>query len=124
MTAKTNDTGNSFTLQLANSGVGPAIIKDFVLLFEGKEVSRNNWKTHDDFLESKTKEFKNVRAGKYASGTTMQVGEDLQLLSFEYDTNQDISFVDDLDLQVNYQGIYQDETFTYDSREDRKSHGQ
>lgn len=120
------DKGDSVAFQLINSGVGPAIIKDFVLLFKDKEVSRNNWKDYDEFIKRKTEEleFQNVRTGKYASGAAMQVGEELQLLSFEYDAKKhDIRFINDLDLLVNYQSVYQNETFTYDSRKDRKSHG-
>lgn len=109
---------------LTNSGVGPAIIKNFVLLFRDKEISRNNWETSDDFLKSKTKGFKDVFIGQYVPGAAMQVGENFLLLSFEYNPGKHkIEFIHHLNLLVDYQCIYQDKTFTYDSRKDRKFHG-
>jgi hypothetical protein len=109
---------------LENSGVGPAVIKSFVLLHEDSEVSRNNRKTYDDFLRDKTKGFHNVYTGSLVPGYSMQAGTKHPLLIFSYETDKhDVSFIHDLNIIVEYQSIYQDEVFTYDSRKDRQFHG-
>ncbi len=110
--------------ELINCGVGPAIIKNFVLLFGDQEVSRNNRKTYDDFLKNKCEGYMDVYTGQYVPGGAMQAGEKHLLLSFKYDTEkQDVEFAHQLNLLVDYQRIYEDETFTYDSRKDRLFHG-
>lgn len=110
--------------ELINCGVGPAIIKNFALLFGDEEVSRNNRTTYDDFLKSKLEGFMDVYTGQYVPGGAMQVGEKHVLLAFKYDTEKhDIDVIHQLNLLVDYQSIYQDEVFTYDSRKDRMFHG-
>lgn len=112
----------SFTIE--NCGVGPAIIKKFILLNGDEEVSLNNRKTYDDFLRDITKDCFNIYTGSLVPGYSMPMNSKHPLLSFNYDTQkQDISFAHSLNLIVEYQSIYQDETFTYDSRKDRKFHG-
>lgn len=109
---------------LENSGVGPAIIRKFVLLYGDKEVSCNNRKTFDDFLRSKTEGCVNVYTGSLVPGYAMPAGSKHPLLTITYDAQkQDVSFVHDLNLVVDYHSIYQDEVFTYDSRNDRLFHG-
>lgn len=118
------DNIKQITFELINSGVGPAIIKNFVLLYDGKEVTRNNRKAHEDFLQQLLKELRVVEVFSYAPGAAMQTGERLKLLTFEYDMKkQKVDFVDKLDLLVDYQCLYQRETFTFDSREHRRFQG-
>ncbi|MFN8972730.1 MAG: hypothetical protein ACK5VZ_06615 [Alphaproteobacteria bacterium] len=112
------------TFMLVNCGIGPAIIKNFVLLNGDEEVSRNNRKTYDDFVEQKCEGLTDVFRGSYVPGAVMQVGEKIVLLTFKYDMQkQNIDFVHKLNLLVDYQCIYQSNTFTYDSRNDRRFHG-
>lgn len=123
-----SDTLNSktgrLTFELMNCGIGPAIIKNFVLLYEGKEVSRNNRKTYYEFLQKLLVDFDNLKISMYGPGAAMQTGEKLLLLSFAYDLKkQDIGFADKLNLIVEYQSIYEDEVFAYDSKRDRLFHG-
>lgn len=112
------------TFALINCGIGPAIIKNFVLLDGDEEVSRNNRKTYDDFIAQKFDGFTDVFCGSYVPGAAMQAGEKMILLTFRYDMQkQNIDFVHKLNLLADYQCIYQSDTFTYDSRNDRRFHG-
>lgn len=112
------------SFELSNCGIGPAIIKNFVLLNGDEEVSRNNRKTYDDFLRSRAQELDNVYTGSFVPGSALSVGDKHTLLSFVCDVEKhDVSFIHRLNLIVDYQSIYQDEVFTYDSRKDRQFHG-
>ena len=120
---KQGDIGH-VTFELVNCGIGPAIIKNFVLLDSDEEVSRNNRKTYDDFVTHKFEGFTDVFCGSYVPGAAMQAGEKMVLLTFQYDIQkQNIDFVHKLNLLVDYQCIYQSDAFTYDSRKDRRFHG-
>lgn len=120
----TKDNAGYVEFELKNCGVGPAIIKNFVLLNGDEEVSRNNRKTYDDFLREKAQGFAKVYTGSLVPGSALSVGEKHPLLAFVYDAEkQDVSFIHRLNLVVEYQSIYQDEVFVYDSRQDRQFHG-
>ncbi len=110
---------------LENCGLGSAIIKDFILLYNNQEVSRNNRATYEEFLNNKFKDMAvEFSIGHYIPNFAINVGESLPLLNLQFDPNNyNTDFLDKLNLIVHYQSIYQDETFTYDSREDRKFHG-
>lgn len=109
--------------ELINSGFGPAIIKDFILVYDGQEVSKNNRKTYEDFLREKTKSFTDLNIVSFVPDSSLLMNERCEIFSFRHKHGQDASFIDKLNLRVNYQSIYEDETFTYDSRKDRKFHG-
>jgi len=112
------------SFELSNCGVGPAVIKNFILLYGDEEVSRNNRKTYDDFLRDKAQGLASVYTGSFVPGAAFSVGEKHTLLSFVYDIEkQDVSFIHRLNVIVDYQSIYQGEVFTYDSRKDRQFHG-
>ena len=114
----------NLTFELMNCGIGPAIIKNFVLLYDGKEVSRNSRKTYYEFLQDLLADYDSLEISMYGPGAVMQVGEKMRLLSFDYNLKkQDIDFADKLNLIVDYQSIYEDEIFTYDSKRDRLFHG-
>ncbi len=117
-----NDQGK-IILELVNRGVGPAIIKNFVLLFNGEEVSQNSIKTYHDFLNRKLKDFHNASLSACGPEESIQIGQRLGLISFNYIiSKQNVSFFDKLDFLIEYQSIYQDETYTYDSRKYRQLH--
>jgi hypothetical protein len=119
-----NNTGR-LTFELMNCGIGPAIIKNFVLFYDGKEVSRNNRKTYYAFLQNLLADFGRLEISMYSPGAAMQIGEKLLLLSFDYDfKKQDIGFTNKLNLIVDYQSIYENKVFTYDSKRDRLFHGE
>lgn len=117
-----HDEGRLITVsyELINSGFGPAIIKDFILVYEDKEISKNNRKTYEEFLKEKAKSegchVLNVIA--FAPDSALLAGERCELFSFEHDSLEDISFINKLDLRVNYQSIYEEKTYTYDSNKE------
>ncbi len=109
--------------ELINSGFGPAIIKDFILVYDGKEVSKNNRKTYEDFLRGKTKFFTDLNIVSFVPGSSLLMNERCEIFSFRHTHGQDALFIDKLNLRVNYQSIYEDETFIYDSQKDRIHQG-
>lgn len=109
--------------ELINCGIGPAIIKNFVLLYDDVEVSRNNLKTYEDFIREKFSDCNDLQWSAYVPGTAMQINEKIELVSFKCDAGKDISVTKKLNILVDYQSIYLDEIRTYDSRKDRKFHG-
>ena len=114
----------TFSFELINAGFGPAIIKDFILLYDGKEVSKNNIKKLEDFLLKKTRQFRDVKKVSFVPGSSLVAQERCEIFYFTYELGQDISFLEKLDLRVNYQSIYKDEVFTYDTKKDRLFHGE
>jgi hypothetical protein len=117
------DKARAISFELINSGFGPAIIKDFILVYDGEEVSRNNRKTYDDFLRKKTRAFTDVNIFFFVPDSSLLMNERCELFSFRYKHGQDASFIHKLNLRVSYQSIYEDETFMYDSRKDRQFGG-
>ncbi|MFM9890727.1 MAG: hypothetical protein ACKVOE_08850 [Rickettsiales bacterium] len=112
------------TFELINGGVGPAIIKNFTLLYDGKEVARNNREDYETFLKQLLKDFEILDIFCCLPGAALQVGERITLLSFVYDVEkQKTDFVNKLNLLVDYQCLYQRETFPFDSRRDRSFQG-
>lgn len=113
-----------FSFCLQNSGVGPAIIKDFILLDGDKEIARNNGKLYSEFLEDKIRNCHNRGIGFLTPNGAVSVGEDVDLLKFCYDVQKvDVSFVQNLNVVLHYQSIYQNKVFGYDSRKDREFRG-
>lgn len=118
-----DDKGRTVNFELINAGFGPAIIKDFILVYDGKEVSNNNRKTYEDFLQQLSKEVVFQSLYSFIPDSSLLAGERYELFSFRYKHGQDVSFIDKLNLRVNYQSIYEDETFIYDSKKDRLFQG-
>lgn len=118
-----DDNGRTVTFELINSGFGPAIIKDFILVYDGKEVSKNNRKTYEEFLTHLSKDVQFQSLYSFIPDSSLLAGEKYELFSFRHKHGQDVSFIDKLNLRVNYQSIYEDETFPYDSKKDRQFHG-
>ncbi len=110
---KPTKTKKTVCFELINSGVGPAIIKDFILIYDREEVSKNNYKTYENFLKDKARNAKLVSIGFLSPGVSISIKESFNLFSFQYKHEQDILFVDKLSLRIHYQSIYEDEIFTY-----------
>lgn len=110
--------------ELINSGFGPAIIKDFILVYNNEEVSKNNRKTYEDFMMKKASRFELLNLISFAPNSSIQSDERVELFAMRYNPKtDDASFLEKLNIKINYQSIYGDETFTYDSRKDRLHHG-
>jgi hypothetical protein len=120
---KKDDTGYVL-FELNNCGIGPAIIKNFTLLYGDQEVARNNRKQYADYLENLVADCNEKYTGSLVPGGALQVSERHPLFAFQYDLEKkNIDFVHKLNIIVEYQSIYRGKTFTYDSRKDRHFHG-
>lgn len=112
------------TFELINGGIGPAIITNFTLLYDGKEVARNNREDYETFLKELLKDFEILDIFCCVPGAAIQVGERLNLLTFGYDVKkQNTDFINKLNLLIDYQCLYKGETFKFDSRRDRRFQG-
>lgn len=120
-----DDKGRTISFELINAGFGPAIIKDFILVYDGKKVSNNNRKAFEDFLTQLTKDqgVDLLSLYSFIPGSSLLTEERYELFSFRHKHGQNVSFIDKLNLRVNYQSIYEDETFIYDSKKDRLFQG-
>lgn len=119
---KTNGNTGYFLFELENCGVGPAIIKNFILLDGDKEIARNNRKAYNDFLTKIIKDnakTSNLTISSLAPGGALPAGAKHLLLEVTYDIkNSNTSFTHQLNLTVEYQSIYEDKdkTFVCDTR--------
>lgn len=120
-----DDKGRTVTFKLINAGFGPAIIKDFILVYENKEISKNNRKVYEDFLRRITKNVDLQSIYSFIPDSSLLAGERYELFSFRHKHGQDVSFIDKLNLRVSYQSMYGDEdkTYIYDSKKDRLYQG-
>jgi hypothetical protein len=118
-----DDNGRAISFGLINSGFGPAIIKDFILIYDGREVAINNRKAYEDFLRQLSKGVIFQSLYSFIPGSSLLAGERYELFSFRHKHGHDVSFIDKLNMRVNYQSIYEDETWEYDSKKDRCFHG-
>ncbi len=117
-----------FTIK--NEGIGLAFIKEFVLYYNGKEISRNNGDNYRKFLFGdivKSEGYKPTKTSHLGFDTLMKVGEERTLWLAEYNPEEtDGSIISRLDFYIKYHSIYgkQDKTFIRDSRGHKKLHAQ
>ncbi len=103
-----------YTVTLVNHGVGPAIIKNFELLFEGKSVSNNHSESYKDFLNKKIKPLKGLKGRSFehrSEDSVIKVGEEIILWKFKCERDEDIEDIEKIKIRIKYQSIYQDEIF-------------
>ena len=105
-----NKKNSKFEVTIVNRGVGPAIIKNFVLKIEGREKSRNNSQDYHDSLGELLENFKPLMNTHLSSGSAVQAGEEIVVLRFKYNAKTDnIDFINKVEILVEYQSIYKDE---------------
>ncbi len=105
---------NNHKLILVNNGVGPAIIESFALYFKDREISCNDVKAYENFLENDMKRFNCQHTSHGRRGVSLGAGERKTLWEFEYNLNtKDIEDIQELTVRVKYQSIYKDEIFSY-----------
>ena len=106
--------------QVANRGTSPAIIRNFVLFFDGKEVARNNSRDYFNFLNRMTQEFKDTIFLVLLPDSYIGIGEEKTLWELKYNIkNQNINEIEKIDVLIEYESILQDKIYTYDGRNDR-----
>ena len=119
----TTETEKNVWLELVNSGIGPAIIKDFILLYDGKEVSKNNYKTYKKFLDEKAGNGELVYFAAFVPSSIIPINRPIKPFSFRHKHGQDNSFIEKLNFYISYQSIYEDEILICDTRKSQHYRG-
>ncbi len=110
---------NSYKLSIMNCGVGPAVIKNFILRYEGEEISRNNYQDYREFMSKILKGYSNASIGSLSPDSALGVGDTKMLWTFKYDPQKDdISFAKELDVLIEYESIHKDKIYIFDAKED------
>ena len=109
-------------LKIINQGLGPAIIKNFILQFDGKELTRNNYRSHlrklNEKLEGRGNEV--LKMGFLISDSVLKMGESNLLLNIKYDSEiYNMDSLKKIDILVEYYSIYKDKTFTCSTKDIR-----
>lgn len=103
---------------LQNNGVGPAVIKNFILRHDSEEVTRNDSDAYNAFIDEKLKKLHLVTRGSHTPDSAMLPSAEVILLSFECKNEEEaeaIAEADRLGLRIEYTSIYKDETFILDT---------
>ncbi len=103
-----SETTKKIWFDLVNNGTGPAIITDFILLDGEMKVL-----DHQKFFEKKVGRGNNLKLSFLTPNSTIPVTKSYRLLSLTYEKEQDISFLDKLELCISYQSTFEDEIFTF-----------
>ena len=99
-----------FEVFIVNRGVGPAIIKNFILKFNGVIKSDNNGRKYHIFFDELLKDFNIIKVSHCASGNALKAGEEFAIISFNFDIdNYDIDFINKIEILIEYQSVYKDE---------------
>ncbi len=101
-------------LELENCGTGPAIIKNFILEFDGKEIARNDIKKYETFLAKNTSGLTFSNICFMGSNNVIKEGTKQPLWKFKYECgSQEDKFIGGLNMRIEYQSIYKDEIFIW-----------
>ena len=97
-----------FNVTLVNSGVGPAIIENFILRYKGRKKSHNDSKKYHKFLEDLLDGFNILMLTHRSSGGALRAGEETTLLEFNYEPEKDnIDFINGIKILVEYKSTYE-----------------
>lgn len=101
---------------LINAGIGPAIVRDCTMFYKGEEIAKNNSIDYENFVLDN---FDGADVTWYglATGSIIQAGEKITILKIEMkkNTKKFLETADDMDLIINYQSMYGDEIFTFNT---------
>ncbi len=109
-------------LKIINQGLGPAIIKNFILQFDGKELTRNDQDSHFRKAQEKLRGQggEDAKLSFLAPDSVIQEGDNKLLLWIEYDSvKYNTDGIAKLDILVEYYSIYKDETFNCSTKDIR-----
>ena len=123
------------SLEIINSGIGPAIIKSFVLIFDDEEIARNDVNAYCDFMKQKLRGMKGIKGvddidklglGFLMCGSVMKEGDkqmiwDIKYINKDDPQNDNIATLYKITLIVEYQSVYDGDVFTFDTREYHKA---
>ncbi len=108
-----------------NSGVGPAIIKTFILVSDDTKKLYDNFEDYSDFVFGMIKGFTDYNQTHLGSNSSMDNKEKKILWEVTYDPNskKDIDILNAIEkfwVFVEYQSIYEDEVFTLNEQRYKK----
>ncbi len=104
-------------ISIVNSGVGPAIIKEFILRSNDIVESRNNIPDYINFMRKKRDGITISPLAFYIPGSVIEANDKNELWEIKYKvTPENLRLVHKLSVSVKYKSIYQEEIFSYDSR--------
>ncbi len=123
------------SLEIINSGIGPAIIKSFVLIFDDEEIARNDVNAYCNFMKQKLRGMKGIKGvedidklglGFLMCGSVMKEGDrqmiwDIKYINKDDPQNDNIATLYKITLIVEYQSVYDGDVFTFDTREYHKA---
>ena len=104
---------------LGNFGVGLATIKDFVLIYDDEEISRNDFNSYLAFMQEQQNQFPDLIWSRVDPEMEMSVDEKITLLKFSYDENtmsDAEEFFRNFDFLVTYYSMCKGEVFEFDTR--------
>ena len=108
--------------KIINQGLGPAIIKNFILQFDDKELTRNNQNSHVDKVKEKLERrgIEDLKIGFLIIDKVIKAEESKLLLMIEYDVEKyNTDGIEKLDILVEYYSLYKDKTFTCSTKDVR-----
>ncbi|MCA8834911.1 MAG: GNAT family N-acetyltransferase [Proteobacteria bacterium] len=121
LTEKAKNNNKRIKFELVNHGVGPAIIKKIVLFCDGKKVVCNSAKEYHNFMKEKLNGIKPLETAFVVPCSVMQTRDRLSIWDIEYNPeNDDIDFIYKLNLRIEYESVYQDYCYVYDTKDDIK----
>ncbi len=119
---KLNDDTLHYMLAIVNQGTGPAIVKKFQFLLNGKTVSCNDYGTYHDILVEEIQKSKGKLIGKIGfivPDSVIKDGEQRIIWELKFNKEDDVTLIDRLDLRVEYQSIYEENLPPFDTRKYR-----
>ena len=101
--------------KIINQGLGPAVIKNFILKFDDEELTRNNYNSHISKINEKlwVQGIEDLTMKIFMPDSVIRAGQSKLLLSIKYNAEEyDFDCLKKIDILVEYYSIYKDETFT------------
>lgn len=108
------------SVALTNSGVGPALLQSFSVLYQNKKYIFNSTKTHNELFKSIGVDLRQVHwsAGRHLKDAALGVGESIIMLNIEdtsqcrVQTEKMYEAIKTMQFEVEYQSIY-GEVYSY-----------
>ncbi len=115
------DNSMSASIELVNCGFGPALITSVVLFLNDKKLPQEYF----EFTQENLKKFETRRVAPLERGVIIKAKENYLMASVEYVFEKNnLDFIKNIDIKIEYQSIYKGETFIYDSRIEHDKTGQ
>ncbi len=112
-------------LNVENCGVGPAIVKHFVLELNGKEITRDDVDKNQANLETYKSGFDFKNVGFMNPRSALAAGDSQNIFSFEYESKDKhkINLISGINIRIEYQSIYKGKVFVCNTNDDPKFNG-